>query len=256
RLARLRAVVDGAEVDRKDVTRIADRLRIALRLDDDLSGFYETCAAHPTLHVLPKIGAGRLLRCASMTENILKAICGTNVNWNQAVKMINRIAQLGPIFPHFRNLHAWPTPEEILRAGRRYLVDVCRVGYRAESILALCRDVCAGRFDPEELDAMARCPDVSTDDLLERLRSVRGVGPATAHALLGFLGRSDRLTIDTATIAHVRETYHHRRRPTARQIERRYARYGRWKNRVLWYELWLQWATARQMLAEARIRSR
>jgi len=98
--------------------RIVARLRVVLGLDRDLSEFYALCAAHPVLHVLPGIGGGRGLRSACMAENVIKAICGTNVNWDQAVKMINRLGQLGPILPHFRNLNAWPTPREILRAGR------------------------------------------------------------------------------------------------------------------------------------------
>ena len=86
-----------------------------------------------------------------MGENVIKAICGTNVNWGQAVKMINRIGQLGPTIPNFANLNAWPTPRQILRAGKTYLTERCRVGYRADSILAFCENVRDGSIDPESL---------------------------------------------------------------------------------------------------------
>ncbi len=251
RVARLAVTVDGGDLDDGVLQRTCDRLRVTLGLDRNLSEFYELCAQHPRLRMIPRIGGGRLIRSASMTENIIKALCSTNVNWTQAVKMINRIAQLGPYVPHFRNLTAWPTPREILRAGERYLNDVCRLGYRTESILAFCRAVCDGRFEPESLDAMASDPAVSSDDLLALLRSIHGIGPSSGHYLLGFLGRHDRLSIDSATVAHVAQLHTRGRRPTNKQIERVYAPYGRWKNLVYWCENWLTWATASGILREA-----
>jgi len=249
----LRATIEGDPLDAGLVDRICSNLRLTLGLDDDLAEFYAICREHPTLHVIPKIGAGRGLRSVSMTENIIKVLLATNVNWTQAVKMINRLGQLGPIVPHFRNLTAWPTPREILRAGEIYLKEVCRVGYRAEPILTFCRDVCDGRVDPEGLTELARRDDVSSDDLLAQLRAIRGIGPASAHYLLSFLGRHDRLAIDSSTIAHVARVHNKGRRPTLERIERIYARYGKWKNKVWWYEHWLTWDTARQILREARL---
>ncbi|MFQ5495125.1 MAG: DNA-3-methyladenine glycosylase family protein [Phycisphaerae bacterium] len=249
----LRVTVEGEGVDAGDMTRIRRNLRVVLGLDRDLSEFYRICRADAMLHVVPRIGAGRGLRSADMAENIIKALCATNVNWTQAVKMINRLGQLGPVIPHFRNLSAWPTPREILRAGKSYLKEVCRVGYRAESILAFCRDVCEQRFDAGELDRMAARREVTSDDLLARLRSIRGIGPSSAHYLLSFLGRHDRLSIDSATVAHVARTHTNGRKPTLRQIERVYERYGQWRNLAWWYEHWLTWGTARRMLREARL---
>lgn len=255
RASGLRITVEGRHVDARIMARMRDRIRVMLSLDTDLSEFYALCERHPVLHVVPLIGAGRSLRSVCMTENIIKAVCGTNVTWAQAVKMIHRIGQLGPSLPDFRNLTAWPTPREILKAGEGYLKEVCRVGYRAESILTLCRDVCEGRFDPDELDAMAASDDVTSADLLARLRSVRGIGPASAAYLLSFLGRHDHLSIDSATIAHVARTHTKGRKPTNKQIERIYGRYGRWKNKVWWFESWLGWGTARKMLRDAGLTS-
>ena len=250
----LKFTIEGEAIDGALVARFRKNLRLVLGLDRDLTEFYAICHKHPTLHVIPKIGAGRGLRSVSMEENIIKVLCSTNVNWTQAVKMINRLGQLGPIIPHFRSLTAWPTPREILRAGESYLKEVCRVGYRAESILAFCRDVCEGRFDPEELTRLARDESVDSDDVLARLRAIRGIGPASAHYLLSFLGRHDRLAIDSSTVAHVARTHMNGRRPTLKQIEKIYAGYGRWKNLVWWCEHWLTWGTAEQIIREAGLK--
>ncbi len=247
----LQVTIDGGDFDEGFVADACKRLRVILALDRELTEFYALCRDHPTLDVIPKIGAGRSLRSASMTENILKALCATNVNWTQAVKMINRLGQLGPPIRHFVNLTAWPTPREILRAGEKYLKEVCRVGYRADSILGFCRDVCEGRFDPEALDELAASDAVTSDELLARLRSIRGIGPSSAHCLLSFLGRHDRLAIDSSTIAHVARTHLNGKRPTPRQIESIYEQYGPWKNLVWWYEHWLTWETGRRIVREA-----
>jgi 3-methyladenine DNA glycosylase/8-oxoguanine DNA glycosylase len=246
-------LIEGDEIDATTPDEINRRLRIVLGLDRDVRTFHDLCRDHPTLHVIPKIGAGRGIRSASMSENIIKALCATNVTWSQAVKMINRIGQLGPPLRHFVNLNAWPTPREILKAGERYLLEVCRVGYRAESILQFCRDVHEGRFDPELLDQLAASPDVSDDELLAKLRSIRGIGPSSAHYLLSFLGRHGRVSVDSATIAHVARTHLNGKKPTVKQVEAIYERYGRWRHLVWWYEHWLTWGTARSILREEGI---
>ncbi len=247
----LRMTIEGDTIDKPLVARVRNDLRVILGLDRDLSEFYAICREHPTLHVIPRIGAGRGLRSVSMTENIIKALCATNVTWTQAVKMINRLGQLGPPMRHFVNLNAWPTPSEILRAGERYLKEVCRVGYRAEPILSFCRDVCEGRIDPETFDDLAHDEEIRSDELLSQLRSIRGIGPSSANYLLSFLGRQGHLSIDSSTVAHVARTHMNGKKPTLRQIEKIYESYGAWKNLVWWYEHWLSWETARQMLREA-----
>lgn len=248
--SRVAVLIDGSELAEGDEVVILDRLSDVLGLNRDLSEFYALCAKHVALKAVPRIGAGRLLRSASMTENILKFLCSTNVNWTQAVKMINRIAQLGPYHPHFRSLNAWPTPREILKAGKPYLIDVCRLGYRAESILQFCRDVLDGAFDPESLVALADSPDVSSDELVAQLRTIKGIGPASAHALLSMLGRYDQLSIDSATIAHAARVHFNGRKPSPREVERVYEPYGKWKNLVYWCESWLHWETAKEIARE------
>lgn len=244
RRVRLRVDVEGNKIDDAFLEHVRGDLRWILRLDEDLTEFYALCVIHPTLHVLPRIGAGRMIRSACMAENIIKAICGTNVNWTQAVKMINRIGQLGPPVRHFVHLNAWPTPREILRGGERYLNEVCRLGYRTDSILKFCRDITDGGYDPEALRLHATNGTLSSDDALKELLSIKGVGPSSANYLLAMLGFHDRMSIDSATIAHVSRTHTKGRKPTVRQVERIYAPYGKWRQLVWWLEYWLTWDSA------------
>ncbi len=251
----LNITVEDSATDARFMDDTVKRVSLSLGVDRDLSEFYSLCRKHPALAVIPRIGAGRLIRSTSMAENILKTLCATNVNWTQAVKMINRLGQLGPNVRHFRQLNAWPTPREILRAGEGYLKDVCRLGYRTESILTFCRSVCEGRFDPETLTKMAADDGQSSDDILTQLRGIKGIGPSSAHFLLSLLGRYDRLAIDSATVAHVAHTHTNGRKPSHKQIERIYAPFGKWRNLVCWCENWLTWDTAKQILQEAGLSS-
>jgi len=242
-------LVEAERVDAEVMARVRARSKVVLGLNRDLSGFFEIASAHERLSYVERVGAGRLLRSASMTENIIKTICGTNTNWGQAVKMINRIGQLGSAIEDFRNLNVWPSPREILRAGRGYLVDVARVGYRADAILALCRDAVSGAFDPEGLDEGSEVLD--TRSLRERVLEIRGVGPASAGFLLALLGHFDHLSIDSWTLAYVGKHYFRGKKPTARQVEKVYKRFDPWQQLVWWFEQWGTWATARSMGAAA-----
>ncbi len=243
---RVNLTLEADELSDETMALIRRRAGVMLRADLDLTGFCEVAGEHAKLPTALAIGAGRFLRSASMTENIIKTVCGTNVNWAQAVKMINRIGQLGPALPHFRSLNAWPTPREILNAGEDYLLNVARVGYRADSILKLCRSIVDGEFDPEDLDTLAQT--ASTQELYERLLSIRGIGPTSANYLLTFLGRFDRMAIDSWTLTYAGRTYFKGRKPTVKQVEAVYARFGDWKQLVWWYEQWLEWGTAKSML--------
>lgn len=250
RPAKLKVQLEGLELSRVEVKRLRELLCHVLALEQDLTEFHELCRTHPTLRVLPRLGAGRLIRSAALAENVIKVICATNVTWTQAVKSINRLAQLGPALPHFVHLNAWPTPPEILKAGPDYLKGVCRLGYRTDFILAFCRELVEGRLC--EAEVLAALQEDSTTPALRLLRAIRGVGPASAHALLSLMGRHDHLAIDSATVAHVACTHTGGRKPSSKEIEHIYAPYGRWRNLVYWFEHWLTWDTARTMLRENR----
>src|SRR5690606_32380633 len=53
-----------------------------LKLDEDLSAFYERCQAqNPALWERLCSGRGRLLRSPTMWEDIVRTICTTNTTW-------------------------------------------------------------------------------------------------------------------------------------------------------------------------------
>ena len=209
--------------------------RHILRLDDDLSPFYALAARDPDL-AWAADGAGRMVRSATVFEDVVKTICTTNCAWSATRRMTAAlVTHLGepapgapPDGPYGR---AFPTPTAMAEADDGFYRDTVRAGYRGAYLRRLASDVAAGELDLEQLGRAT--PDELPDDEVEaRLLALPGVGPyAAAHTML-MLGRYSRLILDSwtrPTYANVRG----RKAPDA-QIERRFRRYGPYAGLAFW----------------------
>lgn len=215
---------------------MARRARSMLHLDERLDGFYALARTQPELQAARRAGAGRLVRASSLWEDIVKTILGTNVVWKQAVVMINRLAEIGDPCPLEPSLRAWPTPGQVARAGERFLRDKVRAGYRSPYIIELAKRLKAGDIDLEALEAQAS--GMSLDELFKALTAVKGVGKSSAHYLMNLLGRYDHISVDSATIAYAKRAWFRGKRPTEKQIRRRFAQFGEWQSLVYWFSRW------------------
>ena len=213
--------------------KTAEIVSHCLRLDEDYAGFYSLCDKNERFRGASKAGVGRMLRSPSVFEDIVKSICGTNVAWRQAVRMIHAVCELGEEARGSR-LRVFPGPEAILEAGPLWLRERARVGYRADYIIELCRRVVDGDLDLGPVDS----GELDSDELKRMFLSVKGIGKATCNYLLMLHGEYANLSIDSATRALMRKITGEEM--TDRQIELRYADFGEWKALALWYE----WMTA------------
>jgi N-glycosylase/DNA lyase len=165
------ALVIQADVPAKltdaDRRKLRSDVRRMLQLDQAIAGFHDLCRRHEHLAGIPELGAGRFLRCPSAWEELVKSICGTNVQWSQAVRMISLVAELGEPADEY---HAWPTPERILEAGEETLRERCRLGYRAPYIVELAAALMDGSLDPGPIERGELERDRGLSDDPERLR--------------------------------------------------------------------------------------
>jgi len=212
------------------------RVTRMLRLDEDLAPFYAICRKRPALAKAIKYGAGRNLRGSSLWEDVVKTILGTNVLWKQAVAMINRLASLGDQSPRNSEMRAWPTPGQILRAGANYLRDQVRAGYRSDYVIELARMQKDGDIDLDALEAQAA--KMTSDELFKALTAIKGVGKSSAHFLMNLLGHYDHIPVDSATQAYAKRVFFRGRKPTERQIRRRFEQFGEWQALVYWFGRW------------------
>jgi N-glycosylase/DNA lyase len=215
---------------------MARRAAVMLHLDEDLRGFYALAKKRPELAHVIKYGAGRVMRASSLWEDVIKTVLGTNVLWSQAVVMINRVADLGEPFPGDSTMKAWPSPRRIARAGEKHLRDVVRAGYRSPYIMELATSQKSGALDFDALEAQARTDDSLT--LFKKLIALKGIGKSSAHFLMNLLGHYDHISIDSATYAYAKRKLFPGKRPTEKQIRKRFAEFGKWQSLVYWFGRW------------------
>lgn len=221
------AAVPIADADRALAARRVTRM---LQLEADLEGFPAAVrAVDPGLaDDLEGYGGGRVLAGASLFEDVVKGICGTNTAWRQAVACINRLAELGPD-------GCFPGPADLLRAGEDHFRGVVRVGYRAPALVTAARAAIDGTLADIEADSARG----DADRVHAGLLGLSGVGPATAGFIILLMGHYGRPSIDSATIRVTADRWFGGARPTPREIAARIAPAGDFAGLVL------AWATLR-----------
>ena len=211
-----------------------EQLRHMLRLDEDLSRFYELARRDPDL-AWAADGAGRMLRSPTVFEDVVKTICTTNCAWSGTVRMVTALVDhLGE--PAAGGGRAFPSPAAMGEADAGFYRDVARAGYRGAYLQSLAEQVSSGALDLEELNDRG-LPDVEVE---ARLLALPGVGPyAAAHVMLTSLGRYSRLVLDSWT----RPTYAKLsgRKATDVAIARRFRRYGEFAGLAFWLRLTRGW---------------
>ena len=224
---------DGDQVEA--LAPLAVRMRRVLRLDETFTAFRQLCQDDAALRPAARLHLCRMLRGASLFEDVVKTIAWTNTTWAGAVQMATRLGTLGSPYSADRRRHAFPNPAQILRVGHDGLRQRVRLGYRAEYIDRLAREVSEGLRDLEQLDRDAAT--MAIDDLAAALGDIRGVGPASVGWLLLLLGRYERAAIDRATLRFA--TPAGGERPTAAVVAAQFANYGDWQGLALWFRQWL-----------------
>ncbi len=217
-------------VDGTVLAEIAGRI---LRLDEDLSGFYEAARDDPDLSWVTT-GAGRMLRSPTVFEDVVKTICTTNCAWTATVRMATvLVSELGVEAPDGRR--TFPTPAAMAGAGEAFYRDVVRAGYRGPYLRSLAADVADGKLDLEALND----PELPDDELAARLLALPGCGPyATAHMMM-LLGRYSRLILDSWTRPKFARV--NGRKAGDRTIERRFRRYRDYAGLAFWLYLTRDW---------------
>lgn len=216
--ANLKLTRDEAHAIKQGVARM-------LRLNEQLPGWSK---AHPKAH---REGFGRIFRSPTFFEDAVKTITGCNTAWSNTTTM-NRL-----LCAHFGQ-GAFPTPHQLADVDPADLKAKTKVGYRADRITRLARQITDGSLDPGWFDA----PDRTEQQLYDALIQLHGFGDYAASNMLQALGHYDRLPIDSETVRHFRE-HHDMAMPTSAGAQRdlvadHYARYAPYRFLAYWWELW------------------
>jgi N-glycosylase/DNA lyase len=238
-----RVSVLGPPVSPTAAAELAAAARHVLRLDADLSAFYEAASADPDLAWVTT-GAGRMVQSPTVFEDVVKTVCTTNCTWSATTRMVHAIVRhLGDPAPGADRDGPWgrafPTPAAMAEAGEGFYRDVARAGYRGAYLLQLARSVDDGDLDLEAF-AKATPEDLPDEELEAGLLALPGVGPYAAAHIMMTLGRYHRLILDSWT----RPTYAKkigRKAVTDVAIERRFRRYGPYAGLAFWLFLTRDW---------------
>jgi 3-methyladenine DNA glycosylase/8-oxoguanine DNA glycosylase len=224
---------------------IPARLRAAvarvLRLDEDLSPFYEAAATDPELAWVTT-GAGRMIRSPTVFEEVVKTICTTNCTWSATVRMVSALVEhLGepgdsPEGPYGR---AFPTAKAMANADLGFYKDVVRAGYRGAYLQSLAESVASGALDLESL-GRASAEELPDEELAAQLLALPGVGPYAAAHIMMLIGRYTPLILDSWTRPKYLKVSGAKRAEDA-TIERRFRRYGPYAGLAFWLYLTRDW---------------
>ena len=218
-------------LDTQERASIKTQVRRMLRVDEDLTAWFKS---HP---IARKKKFGRLFCSPTLFEDIVKTITGCNVTWTNTVRM-NRFLcdNIGK--------GAFPTPAQLSAVTPARLKAECKVGYRAERIIRLARDVESGELDL----AWFEQPSLSADETYKALLKIYGLGPFAAANICQLLGYYDRIAIDTETYRHFCATYGVKRPKDPSKlhprIEKHYAQYAPYQFLAYWFELWCGYEAA------------
>ena len=226
--------VDGTfnEAERDEVSR---NVGYMLELEQDFNHFYRLARSEPKLASVEERAQGRLLRCPTLLEDVVKTILTTNTMWTGTIRMVEKlVSQFGDPLPADPTRHAFPTAEQLAATEEEVLRSTVRLGYRAPYVLELARDVASGTLDLESL----KTADIPTVQLRKRLLSIKGVGGYAVANLLMILGRYDYVPIDTWALKVVSHEWHGGESVGRAEVEAAFERWGEWKGLAYWFWDW------------------
>jgi 3-methyladenine DNA glycosylase/8-oxoguanine DNA glycosylase len=246
---------EGVQVETEKLTRaeqreVADKVTWMFGLDMDFSDFYAASRLEPKLARAKKQALGRVLRSPTLFEDVIKTIFTTNTLWaatrNMTRKLVDEFGASTSWRPGATPLtssrsslgsaenKSFPTPAAIAASNPEYLKEKIRVGYRATAIHDLAVRVASGKYDLEAL----KHSSLPTLELRKELLTIKGVGPYAAANLLMLLGRHDFIPIDSWALMLVSHEWHKGEPVTAREVERRFEKWGVNKGLAFWFWDW------------------
>jgi N-glycosylase/DNA lyase len=220
----------------RTVDRITRDVKHMLRLDEDITPFYEMVARDQDFSWIANSGAGRMLRAPTVFEDVVKMICTTNCSWALTDKMVNGLVDaLGREARGGRR--AFPTPETMASMPEKFYRDEVRAGYRAPYLKELAERVISGDIDPESW----LTSELPTPELKREMKRVKGVGNYAAENMLKLVGRYDGLALDSWVRGKFARIRNGARKTSDKKIERYYSRFGEWRGLALWCDMTRDW---------------
>jgi DNA-3-methyladenine glycosylase II len=181
--------IRGGRAQGRQRTAVEAEIQRSLSLDIDLEPFYRWAEADPILaQLIVRCYGMRPLRAPTLFEALVTAISAQQVNLTFATTTRSRlITRFGrSVSIDGRIFYGFPTPQSLADASVQELRNMQFSWRKAEYIVNLAQRVAVGQLRLEEF------PQLSNEDVIERITQVKGLGRWTADWLLARgLGRGD-----------------------------------------------------------------
>jgi 3-methyladenine DNA glycosylase/8-oxoguanine DNA glycosylase len=232
------SVDPGIKVSPDRIAGISASISSILRLDESFDSFHAEAKRYPRYRWVINRGAGRLLRCPTVFEDVVKMICTTNCSWALTEIMVRGlVTKLGQ---HVRGgVQMFPSPEAIALRSEAYLRKEIRCGYRAPFLLELSRKISNGTLQIEQW----RNSELPSEELFKQVRTIKGVGEYAAGNILKLLGRYDYLGLDSWGRTKFYENFKNGRKVKDTTILKHYAPFGAWRGLFMWMDMTKDWHT-------------
>jgi 3-methyladenine DNA glycosylase/8-oxoguanine DNA glycosylase len=214
---------------------IIQKVTWMLGLKQDFTEFYNLARTEPRLAHVEKRAQGRILRCPTLFEDLVKTILTTNTTWSGTIRMVaGLVDQFGDPLPEEPQRRAFPTPEQIAVADEARLRNETRLGYRAPYILEIAQAVAGGSLDLE----VFKSEEIPTEQLHKRLLGIKGVGRYAAANLMMILGHYDHLPVDSWALKMVSQEWYDGDPIGEAQVHEAFQGWGKWKGLAYWFWDW------------------
>jgi 3-methyladenine DNA glycosylase/8-oxoguanine DNA glycosylase len=208
-------------IHRYDV--IKDSVARMFRLNDDFSEFYTICNNHPLLSWVSKQKCGRLLRSATVFEDVIKTVCTTNTDWRNTKKMCQGLCEL--------TNGAFPSAKQILYLSENEILSHSPLGYRIRTIVEL-----AERFAYGELPLDEWAANKEFDRIRQELSKVWGIGEYSLRHIFMLLGNYENIPVDAEILKYISTHYFNGSDITAKQASQPFDKYDKFAYLVYKYE--------------------
>lgn len=235
--------IETEKLKKSEQNEVTGAVKWMFGLDQNFSRFYAASRLEPKLARAKKLALGRMLRSATLFEDVIKTIFTTNTLWGATKNMTRKLVD--EFGDHVTSVHhehltltadnkAFPTPEAIAASKPKYIQDKIRAGYRAPAIHQLAVNVANGDLDLESF----KTSTLPTFELRKELMKINGIGPYAAANLLLILGRSDFIPVDSWALKLVSHEWYKGEPITAKEVEKRFEKWGEFKGFAYWFWDW------------------
>jgi len=226
-------VESAKKLDVADIEELENVVKTCLRLDEDLSSFYDDMLEeYPEFSWVKKIGAGRSVRSPTVFEDIVKTICSTNCSWALTKAISRRLCiKLGERFSE--ESYTFPTPQQIASKTVEFIQAEIKAGYRSPYLFELARKIVDGELDVEAW----KTSSLDSVSLKREIMKIKGVGDYAADHIMKLLGRYDFLALDSWLRKKFAQIHMKGETVSDEEIGEFYASFGKWKGLVLWLDM-------------------